>query len=189
MSINCRSYWIYVLLATGNLMAGCATMDQAECASANWYDLGLGDGEKGRKSTRYSEYRKDCSEFGVSVDTKAYGDGWEAGIGRYCTRENGYRVGTGGSIYQHSCPATIEDTFFSAYQMGRAIHTKQTRVNILRNQVTEVGDDLAKNDLTEEQRSSLAAKRKRLKRDLEGANIGLSLAKSEARKHGFAVSY
>ena len=66
---------------------------------------------------------------------------------------------------------------------------KQVRVNTLRHQVQKVGDDLAKSDLTETQRNSLVAKRKRVKRDLELANIALSLTKSDARKQGFAVSY
>ncbi len=189
MSIKYTRYWTIMLLTIGNLMAGCATMDQAECASANWHDRGLGDGEKGRKSTHYSEYRKDCSAFGIGVDTNAYGDGWKTGIGGYCTRDNGYRVGIRGSIYQNSCPAELNDRFFSSYQSGRAIFLKQVRVKALGHQVQEIGDDLAKSDLTETQRNSLAAKRKHVKRDLEIANIALLLTKSDARKQGFSVSY
>ncbi len=189
MSTNYTRNIIFVVLAVSSLLSGCATMDQAECTSANWYDLGVDDGEKGRKSNRYSDYQKDCNAFGVSVDTEAYGDGWEMGIHNYCTRDNGYGVGVRGTIYQHSCPAELEDAFFNAYQMGRAIHLKTSRINILTNSIQAAGDDLAKTDLTEEQRKSTATRRKQLKRDLEVARIGLSLAKFEARKYGFAASY
>ncbi len=182
------SFRVFILLTTILLADGCATMDQAECVSADWYALGLGDGEQGRKSSHYSKYRKECSTFGVNVDSSAYGDGWKAGIRSYCTRDNGYRVGIGGWIYQHSCPAKAEDTFFSAYQAGRGIFLKQMRVNALRRQVQKFGDDLAKSDLSEKQRGSLAEKRKRLKRDLELASISLALTTAEARKHGFNTS-
>ena len=179
---------IVVLMATV-LLGGCATMDQAECVSADWYALGLGDGQEGRKSSRHSEYAKECSEFGVSVDQDAYTDGWETGIRDYCTRDNGFGVGMSGKIYQHSCPTALTDAFFSSYQTGRAVFMKQARVNTLRRKVQKIGDDLAKSDVTEEQRKSLSTKRKRAKRDLELANITLSFAKAEARKLGFAASY
>ena len=184
-----QKYCVILVLIATLLLEGCATMDQAECVSADWYALGQSDGAQGRKSTHYSEYRKDCSAFGIDVDSDAYVGGWEAGIDNYCTRDNGFNVGSLGKIYQHSCPAALEDRFFSSYQTGRAINLKQTRVNMLRNKVQKSGDDLAKSDLTEEQRKSLSAERKSAKRDLELANIALLLAKSEARKQGFAISY
>ena len=179
---------LFLLLATA-LLGGCATMDEAECVSADWYALGHDDGQQGKKAAHYSEYRKDCSAYGVNVDADAYADGWESGIRDYCTRDNGYRVGVVGKIYQSSCPLVLADTFVSSYQSGRAVYLKQLRVNSLRHKVQKTGDDLSKTDLTDEQRQSLSAKRKQAKRDLELANIALSLSKSEARNQGFAASY
>ncbi len=183
------NYCVILVLMLSVFLDGCASMDQAECVAANWHALGLGDGQEGKKSTHYSEYRKDCSAFGVSVDADAYIDGWETGIRNYCTRDNGFRVGVKGSIYQHSCPSESEDRFSNSYQTGRAVFLKQMRVNTLRREVQKSGDDLSKPELTEEQRNSLSAKRKHAKRDLERANIALLLTKSEARKQGFPVSY
>ncbi len=184
-----QNYCVILVLMLSVLLDGCASMDQAECVSADWHSVGLDDGRKGKKSTHYSEYRKDCSAFGVSVDSDAYIDGWETGIRNYCTRDNGFRVGVKGSIYQHNCPSAAEDVFSNSYQTGRAVFLKQMRVNTLRREVQKSGDDLSKADLTEEQRNSLAAKRNRAKRDLELANITLLISKSEARKQGFPVSY
>lgn len=178
---------ISVLVLFALTVAACATMDQAECETANWYDVGIGDGEHGRASRRYQDYRDDCAEFGVSVDTKAYREGWETGIARYCTRDNGYRVGINGVAYQDSCPAEYEDAFFSAYQLGRAVHTHRHRVDELHHEIEEVGDELEMDDLTEDKRNSLRDKRKRLKKDLEREEWALLAAASEARSHGFAA--
>lgn len=162
-------------------------MSQSECVTANWYEQGVSDGDSGKASSHYSEYTKDCSEFGIHVDNDAYKIGWEEGIAHYCTRDNGYIVGNNGRIYQHNCPIEFKDSFYSAYQLGRAIYTKQFKISLLRNKISKIGDELAKDDLTSDKRNSLAAERKRLKRDVELASIGLALSKVEAKQQGFPV--
>ncbi len=187
MSIHQTKYLAIATLVAISLLSGCATMSESECTSANWQDVGLQDGTAGKKASRHAHYQKECGAFGATVDTHAYDTGWESGIVLYCTRDNGYQVGASGKIYQHNCPVMTEDAFFSAYQLGHSIHVHQFRVNSLRRQIDDVGNDLAKSDLSEERRKSLAKKRKSLKRDLEGANITVILAKTTARSNGFVV--
>jgi hypothetical protein len=189
MNINRKYRRIVSLLILVILVTGCATMDQSECTMANWNEIGVNDGQEGKKATYYSEYQKDCSGFGITVDTEAYKEGWNVGISNYCTSDNGYSEGAIGRFYQNSCPAEYESEFFSAFQMGRAIHTQQLQVNRLRREIQKTGDDLGKVDATAEQRSSLSEKRKRLEKDVELANIRLVLSKTEARRHGFSVAY
>jgi hypothetical protein len=178
-----------LFLVASILLTSCSTMSQSECTMANWSVVGQNDGETGKKSSHYSQYQNDCGEFGISVDIDSYISGWETGIAQYCTRENGYRVGTSGVFYQNSCPAKYEDEFFSAFQMGRTIHREQSQINQIRNQIQRTGDELTKAELTTEQRQSLTDKRQRLKKDLNAVNVRLIIAKVEAQKHGFPAVF
>lgn len=36
------------------LLSGCASMDKEECATADWYTVGLEDGAKGRGSSGWA---------------------------------------------------------------------------------------------------------------------------------------
>ena len=187
MSIYHTKYVVVATLVAISLLSGCATMSESQCTSANWQNVGLQDGMAGKKASRHVQYQKECGAFGATVDTNDYNMGWQSGIVLYCTRDNGYRVGASGRMYQQTCPSMTEDAFFSAYQLGHSIHAHQFRANSLRRKIDNVGDNLAKSDLSEERRKSLAKKRKWLKRDLEGANVAVVLAKTTARSHGFVV--
>ena len=112
-----------------SLLAACATMNESECRSADWFAIGETDGRGGQRSTHYEEHESACSEYGVRVDVGAYADGWETGIQQFCTRENGFNFGAEGGRYKDSCPQEYQDSFFSAYLLGRNISEKQSEVD------------------------------------------------------------
>lgn len=170
-------------------MNACATMDQADCEAANWHDVGLQDGEQGKKSRHYAKRQKQCRAFGIPVDVDAYQDGWQLGIKRYCTENNGYQVGVSGGFYAHSCPAASKHVFFSAYQVGRNIHTHQAKLDRLQRKIEDLGDRLAKDELSTEERSRLRSRRKDKKKDASATKIRLILAKLEAKKLGYPARF
>jgi len=77
-----------LLLAFTCLTLGaCATMDAAECRSANWYDLGFRDGLHGIQRMDFV-YAEQCGKHGAQPDAAAYGRGWQEGVWELDSRRN-----------------------------------------------------------------------------------------------------
>lgn len=109
------------LLAVAQL-AGCATLNEAECRSADWHAIGYEDGLQGRPAARLADHRKACAKHGVPPDPAAYDAGRDAGLQRYCQPHSGYWAGLEGAAYHGVCPAPLRDAFLPAYDYGRGIH-------------------------------------------------------------------
>ena len=167
------------------LTSSCASMDQGQCVTADWYDVGYEDGRRGESKNTISNYSNDCAEYGVSVDTGAYKDGWNDGIPQYCTSGNGYRVGINGEYYDDTCPGHLKDRFYIAYLLGSAVHSAQIRVDNLRNEIEELGDQASRSGVSDDRRKELRRDRKRLKNDLDEARIDLIAAEIRASENGF----
>ena len=176
---------LFATLLAAVLLSGCASLDESECLLADFRYLGEEDGEKGRPRTRINTYESDCAAHGLSVDRQAYALGWEVGIVKFCTRDNGYEFGLEGNHYQRSCPVELADTFFNAYQLGRAVYDAETEVERLETQISRLGDKLAKDDLKSEKRKELREDREDAKDDLRQAKRDLDDAEDEARDAGF----
>lgn len=110
-----------VCLATG-LLGACAAMSVEECRSANWGEQGMRDAMNGYPRARLEDIRQACAEGGVVPDEALYRSGWNAGIARFCTPENGARWGRDGRAYLNSCPPQIEAGFLERYRAGRRAH-------------------------------------------------------------------
>lgn len=76
------------LAAAGALVAGCATMDDAECRSADWYEIGFRDALYGLQRQDNS-YVHGCETRGVKVDVARYAQGWQEGKYEFDTRDKG----------------------------------------------------------------------------------------------------
>lgn len=171
------------------VLSGCAAMDQDQCAVADWYEVGRTQGEQGRDSQSYKNYIEACSEFAIDVDTNAYQVGWEDGIDLYCARDNGFDEGVKGNAYSNTCPTSLHDGFFSAYQLGRAIRVESERISELQVALDKVMDRATRSGVTDEQLGVLRRERKHLKRDIRDAEYNLSRARQEAQDNGFRVAY
>lgn len=60
------------------LLCGCAGMGEADCRSADWYDLGFRDAILGMRPQDV-QYADSCAQHGVSVDGARYAQGWREG--------------------------------------------------------------------------------------------------------------
>ncbi|HAT87186.1 MAG TPA: DUF2799 domain-containing protein [Rhizobiales bacterium] len=103
-------------------LVGCASLSEEECQITDWYKLGQGDALEGYPQTRLKDHIKACQRYDISPDIKRYGEGRKAGLQRYCTAENGFRVGRQGYRYQGICPAGTEKAFVGAYDRGSNLH-------------------------------------------------------------------
>lgn len=117
-----RKITLATLTAALLLLAGCATMNEEECRSADWYSVGFEDGAHGRAINYIGNHREACAEYGISPQADRYLDGWNEGIRRYCTPRNGYQAGMRGASRSAQCPADLARDFDIAYQYGHRIH-------------------------------------------------------------------
>ncbi|MBS0358561.1 MAG: DUF2799 domain-containing protein [Proteobacteria bacterium] len=90
---------LFFLLPVLMSLFGCAShLSQQQCASMNWQSEGFNDGLAGRSPRDLSRSMKDCSEYGISVNSSAYQAGWRDGVRQYCTPDYnlGYTDGVAG---------------------------------------------------------------------------------------------
>lgn len=102
-----------------SLLAGCATLDESQCRSVNWFELGSRDGSLGYSESRLQAHGEACSEFGLSADAAAWRNGYAQGLQSYCSADNGYRIGRQGGHYGRVCSLEDEPDFLAAYDLGR----------------------------------------------------------------------
>lgn len=123
-------------LAAVALGAGsCATMSEEQCLAGDWAGQGFSDGAAGYAMSRLGEHAEACVKHGVVPDDAAYRAGWSDGVLRYCTIENGFRVGAQGGGYAGVCPADVERDFLIAYEDGRVIHLAEQAVSEARSRI------------------------------------------------------
>lgn len=171
------------LLLTGAAVAlgSCATMSEEQCLAGDWAGQGFNDGAAGYAMSRLGEHAEACGKHGVVPDDAAYRSGWSEGILRYCTIENGFRVGAEGGGYAGVCPAGVERDFLIAYEDGRAIHLAEQAVSEARSRVDSNGYRLEELDdkieakqrelraegLSEEERDTIRNRIRELRRERE----------------------
>jgi hypothetical protein len=68
--------WISVLFLLAALLAGCASMSDSDCRSANWYALGERDALIYGLRPQIEVYAHQCSRHGVEPSEKDYLAGW-----------------------------------------------------------------------------------------------------------------
>ncbi len=131
-----------LVLAAALALSSCATLNESECRTADWYQLGIRDGTDGYPRTRLDEHRKACSEFGMSANDSEWQEGYETGLLNYCTVDNGYKVGRGGGYYSRVCPAQSEADFVSAYELGKETYDVEREIADLDRRVEALQDRL-----------------------------------------------
>jgi Protein of unknown function (DUF2799) len=108
------------------VLAGCQTLNEDQCSVTDWRVLGSTDGAAGRPQSYVSRHQEACTKFGIPVDVPTWNAGWNEGIRRYCTPENGISVGTRGSSYANSCPGDLAFSFREGYDLGRRVYSARS---------------------------------------------------------------
>lgn len=136
-------------------LGGCATLNESQCRSADWYLLGSRDGADGYGSGRLESHREACSEFGLAADDAAWRKGYEEGLQTYCTADNGYQVGRRGGSYGRVCPADIERDFVEAYDLGRETREVEQELAQVRQRIDVIESRLSNEKLDDAARYDL----------------------------------
>lgn len=153
-----------ILLLSVLVISGCSTLNKEECLAVNWRTVGYEDGIAGYSGDRISQHRKACAKYGVQTDLEQYQAGRAQGLREYCKPGNGYRLGSRGGSYGGVCPADMEDSFVSAFEVGHQLYSLGARAS--------------------ESRSQLASKRRELERAEHGIveNTARAVSKDSSKE-------
>lgn len=113
-------------------LSGCATMDETECKSADWYKVGVVDGKRGLPSDFLNQHLKACAASGRDVAVNEWTAGREEGLKEYCTPGVAYVAGSSGKNYQNVCPKEVEDEFLKQFAAGRQTYALKMERNEVR---------------------------------------------------------
>ena len=80
-----------VVITLGMLAAGCASMNESQCRTANWYRQGETDGLIGQQA-RIDQYAYQCRQFGVQPAEGEYLAGWSDGYWEHYHRASGSKM-------------------------------------------------------------------------------------------------
>jgi len=141
------------LLVLGMFLAGCATMSEDECRSANWEQTGYRDGARGVPETRMGSRAEACAEFSVELDRDAYMAGYERGLVLYCRPENAVRVAFDGGSYSGVCPPDSHGEFLRVFEAAQNVQALRARFDYLRDQQHQLEYRLDEASSEDEQRA------------------------------------
>ncbi|WP_196160049.1 DUF2799 domain-containing protein [Reinekea sp. G2M2-21] len=191
---------LVVLLVGLVVLSGCATLNKEECLTADWYQIGYEDGARGYPDTRISSHREACAKHGIAPDFRAYQDGHEEGVIRFCTPRNGFEQGKKGYNYSGICPPSLEDGFLDGYDAGREIYAvtsairslqseqngNESKMESLQNQIIEKTNLMLADETTIDDRYRLNQEIAQMQQDLGGLEqrnkqLVVELAEAQAR--------
>ncbi|MBN9696734.1 MAG: DUF2799 domain-containing protein [Zoogloea sp.] len=148
-------------------LGACATLDEQECRSANWRELGLRDGRMGYPASRLAEHQEACAEFGIRPDPGAYARGRLDGLDGYCQPRNAVQEGLAGRSYQLGvCPPGKEPAFVALHRAAYEVHQSRARISTLNGQSDSIERELRSDKLSDERRARLRHELRDLDRDL-----------------------
>ena len=150
-----------VLLATISL-SGCASLSESECRSNSWADIGFRDGRNGRSPDRIADHKEACEKYGIEPDRDDYLDGRDEGLVQYCTRHNGFQVGSANGTYEGVCAASNERAFLEGFNKGKSLYDARSRLASVESEISDVDEKRDEKDLSKEVREELFERRYRL---------------------------
>lgn len=103
-------------------LTGCASISEDECISGNWSDIGYKDGVNGKSRGKLADYAKTCMKYGAEPNRDVYLMAFENGLVKYCTFEQGLKLGEDGSSYNQVCSGDLANGFSQGYDEGRVVY-------------------------------------------------------------------
>lgn len=117
MSLNLKSL-VTVIGCSFALVACVPHLNEQQCKSISWYQIGVEDGSHGKFQRDLTRAISDCSKFNLSVNTADYSKGWHAGTMQFCQPNRAYQLGISGQTFNHVCPASVSASFNRSWRRG-----------------------------------------------------------------------
>jgi hypothetical protein len=162
-------------LAAAIVLTGCGTMPEQECATVNWYDLGLKDGRAGYPPERVAQHREACKGVAVEPDELAYLQGRRIGINEYCQLANAVRDGLAGNEYHGQCDGAFARNHAAALRVA----TLRRAIERNRGDVSWREAEIRSDRTSDSRRADLRSQVRELDRDRESLRDQLVRAERE----------
>ena len=156
-----------ILLAAITLLPACATLDEGECRTADWYDMGVRDGLNGEPASRLHEHNKACAKYGIRPLEPRYFEGRNRGLQEYCRFDNAFQTGLKGQRYQGVCPPAMDREFNRYNDAAYEVYRLRNEAESARDSQDEKQRRLREKKLTDEQRDELRRDIRELDRKLD----------------------
>ena len=154
-----RNFWLLAVSSFCLLLAGCASLNKAECISANWFDLGFDNALSGKRASYVAEHTQACAKHAITPDIIVYKEGWQAGLTRFCTAQSGWGYGSKGGHYNNTCSAQTEQEFLPAYRLAKEIAHKRNQLAQLKSESHALFQSLRNETLSDNQHVNIISER------------------------------
>jgi hypothetical protein len=182
MRANCsfRSVLLVFLAA----LAACATLDESQCKTINWRELGARDAFDGQERDRFDSHKSACASYNIQPDSVAYIAGFDEGLRRLCTGSRGYAFGVEGRSYRNTCPSELDAVFHAGYRLGVDMRQESGRIASLQTQIRGAEEQLRRSQDNNE-RGRLRRQIQNLDADSREVDRRLRSLEAEALQRGY----
>ena len=143
-----------LVLLVAVFLAGCESLSPAECATANWRQLGLQDGGRG-ENDRAADYFESCAKAKVAVDVNSYRSGRAEGLQSYCRPANALNEGLAGRSYRGVCPPPLDQSFRSIYDIAWRAQDTSAALARLQSQQDQMQSELTNPKTANDRKATL----------------------------------
>jgi hypothetical protein len=167
------------------LSSGCATLNEAQCGSGDWFGIGESDALGGHTPDRIVQHDKACAKFGLAPDPNGYNAGYAQGLVGFCVPAEAFALGRRGASYYRQCPPEAERDFIPAYELGSdvyAIDQELIRIDI---EIDDLRDDIKDEKTSPESREGLEQRLDYVKDDRDRRSYERSALIDRARQRGY----
>ncbi|MEM6987965.1 MAG: DUF2799 domain-containing protein, partial [Pseudomonadota bacterium] len=93
--------------------------------------------------SRIAGHTKACAKVDIKPDQLAWRAGYDRGLLRYCTPQNGLFVGQKGQTYNNVCPADMASDFIAAYSVGKRAYDAESELDSLKQDIESKQDEVS----------------------------------------------
>ena len=129
----------FIINALAVALSGCSSTVTKESCYKNWDEFGEKTALSGQTVRKFNEYKEVCGDLAGEEAKSAYLDGWARGIVKYCTFDNGYKLGLSNTEDERVCPYELRSEFERGYVIG--IREFEQTVQRLKRESDKVADD------------------------------------------------
>lgn len=148
-------------------LSGCASLDENECRTADWRDLGRKDGRHGYPQSRLAEHHEACIVHGIRPDEKRYAEGRQEGLRIYCVLDNAVREGLAGRRYEGVCSSGIDRDFSDLNDAALRVYSARNEIDSTDSLITNLENEMRSKKTTDKRRYQIRDEIRELDRKRE----------------------
>jgi len=159
-------------------LTGCETLTPAECATANWRQLGQQDGSRG-ETDRAARFFESCNKVKIGVDVDSYRLGRTEGLQSYCRLGNALAEGQAGRPYANVCPLPMNQSFKNVHAVALREFNARKNMERLEGAQQQLQNELGDKKTTDDRKARIRELLTRSDRDMRNAREELRFSQFE----------